>query len=96
MPHINGCAPAAVTLDFVLSCRLLGHRYRFASEGRTMRWSCERGCGAVGAKEYASAAEAARYASAFDREDRSELGRRAPLLGMLPLRLWWTLRRKHR
>jgi hypothetical protein len=61
-----------------------------------MRWECERGCGAGGAKEYPSEAEAARFAAAFDREDRSELGRRAPFLGMFPLRLWWTLRRRHR
>ena len=60
-----------------------------------MRWTCERGCDAGGAKEYANAEEASRYAAAFDREDRSELGRRAPLLGMFPLRLWWTLRKKH-
>ena len=84
----------AVTLEFVLSCRLLGHRYRFRAEDRTMRWECERGCGAGGAKEYASAADATRYAAAFDREDRAELGRRAPFLGLFPLRLWWTLRRK--
>jgi hypothetical protein len=61
-----------------------------------MRWTCERGCGAGGSKEYASNAEAARYAAAFDREDRGELGRRAPLLGMFPLRLWSTLRRRQR
>jgi hypothetical protein len=78
----------------MLSCRLLGHRYRFRAEGATMRWSCERGCGAGGSKEYASPADATRYAAAFDREDRDELGRRAPLLGMFPLRMWWTLRRK--
>jgi hypothetical protein len=78
----------------VISCRLLGHRYRFEAEGATMRWSCERGCGAGGSKEYASPADATRYAAAFDREDRDELGRRAPLLGLLPLRMWWTLRRK--
>jgi hypothetical protein len=59
-----------------------------------MRWRCERGCGASGTKEYESAADAARYAAAFDREDRSELGRRAPCLGMFPLRLWWILRRR--
>jgi hypothetical protein len=59
-----------------------------------MRWTCERGCGAGGSKDYASPEEAARYAAAFDRDDRSELGRRAPLLGMFPLRLWWTLRRR--
>ena len=78
----------------MLSCRLLGHRYRFRAEGQTMLWNCERGCGAGGSKEYASSTEAARYASAFDREDRTELGRRAPLLGLFPLRLWWTLRRR--
>jgi hypothetical protein len=80
----------------VLSCRLLGHRYRFDAEGATMRWTCERGCGAEGSKEYASADEAARFAAAFDRDDRDELGRRAPPLGMFPLRLWWNLRRRHR
>jgi hypothetical protein len=61
-----------------------------------MSWECERGCGAGGVKDYATAAEAARYAAAFDREDRSEVGRRAPLLGMFPLRMWWTLRNRHR
>lgn len=80
----------------MLSCRLLGHRYRFRAEGATMRWACERGCGAGGSKDYESAADAAGYAAAFDREDRSELGRRAPLLGMFPLRMWWTLRRRQR
>ena len=52
-----------------------------------MRWECERGCGAGGDKPYASAAQAHRYAQAFDREDRSDLGRRAPLIGLLPLRV---------
>ena len=71
-----------------VACAVLGHRYRFAAEGTTMRWSCER-CGAVGGtKEYASAGEASRYAAAFDREDREGLGRRAPLVGLFPLRLW--------
>jgi hypothetical protein len=69
-------------------CRVLGHRYRFGAAGETMTWRCER-CGAIGgSKTYASAAEAERYARAFDREDRSDLGRRAPLVGLLPLRLW--------
>jgi hypothetical protein len=93
---VNDDAPAAVTLACVLSCRLLGHRYRFQAEGATMRWACERDCGAGGSKEYGSTEEAARYAAAFDREDRSELGRRAPLLGMFPLRMWWTLRNRRR
>jgi hypothetical protein len=61
-----------------------------------MLWTCERGCGVGGSKEYANAADAALFATAFDREDRSELGRRAPLLGMFPLRMWWTLRRRQR
>ncbi|HEX3453586.1 MAG TPA: hypothetical protein VHS03_03090 [Gaiellaceae bacterium] len=78
----------------MLGCKVLGHRYRFHAEGRTMRWTCERGCGSGGSKEYATSAEAAQYAAAFDREDRSELGRRAPFLGMFPLRMWWALRRR--
>jgi hypothetical protein len=73
-------------------CRLFGHRMRFCSEGATMRWSCERGCGAGGEKRYPSAEAARRYASAFDREDREDLGRRAPL-GMFPLRLRRAARR---
>jgi len=81
-----------VTLGFVFRCTVFGHRYRFSSEGRTMRWVCE-WCGASGGeKEYDSAEEAARFASAFDREDRDEIGRRAPFLGMFPLRIWRKLR----
>jgi len=60
-----------------------------------MTWACER-CGAPGGtKTYPSAAEAERFARAFDREDRAELGRRAPLVGLLPLRIWraWRDRR---
>jgi hypothetical protein len=79
----------------VLACQLLGHRYRFRAEGATMAWACER-CGAAGGeKEYGSAEEAARFAAAFDREDRADLGRRAPLVGLLPLRVWraWRDRR---
>jgi hypothetical protein len=80
----------------MLRCRLLGHRFRFASEGETMRWRCERGCGAGGAKHYADAADAERYARAFDREDRAELGRRAPFFGLSPLRLARAARRRDR
>ncbi len=57
-----------------------------------MRWRCERGCGAGGEKTYASAADAARYARAFDREDSDDIGRRAPLFGMFPLRLARSMR----
>jgi len=52
-----------------------------------MHWECQRGCGAGGSKRYVSAEDASRYARAFDREDRADLGRRAPLLGLFPLRL---------
>jgi hypothetical protein len=79
-----------------LRCRALGHRYRFGTDGATMRWSCAR-CGEVGGeKTYATAADAERYASAFDREDREDLGRRAPLIGLFPLRLARALRRRRR
>lgn len=61
-----------------------------------MTWRCERGCGAGGRRTYADPADAARFAAAFDREDRHDLGRRAPLIGLLPLRLWRLLRRDAR
>ena len=57
-----------------------------------MRWECQRGCGAGGTKLYSSAAAASHYAAAFDRDHLDELGRRAPLLGMFPLRIWYKLR----
>lgn len=68
-------------------CAVFGHRYRFRADGTTMTWTCERGCPVGGSKVYDSSEEAARYAAAFDREDSQDLGRRAPLLGMFPLRL---------
>jgi hypothetical protein len=79
----------------MLACRVLGHRWRFRADGATMRWMCQRDCGAGGEKEYASPAQAARYARAFDREDREDIGRRAPL-GLLPLRLGRSARRHDR
>jgi len=75
-------------------CRLIGHRFRFTTEHDTMTWRCTRDCGAGGSKRYASSADAARYARAFDREDRADLGRRAPLVGLLPLRLARVIRRR--
>jgi len=72
----------------MLGCRIFGHRYRFWAEGPVMHWECERDCNAGGQKTYQSPAQASHYAKAFDREDRDQLGRRAPLLGMFPLRLW--------
>lgn len=38
-------------------------------------------------KRYPSAEDAERYARAFDHEDAEDLGRRAPLVGLFPLRL---------
>jgi hypothetical protein len=72
----------------MLRCRVFGHRYRFSATGTVMHWECQRDCGAGGSKTYHSPAAAHHYASAFDREDRDQLGRRAPLLGMFPLRIW--------
>ena len=72
----------------MLACRLMGHRYRFRADGERMSWSCARCGDAGGSKTYPTAEEASAYAAAFDREDRSSLGRRAPLFGLLPLRLW--------
>jgi hypothetical protein len=79
-------------MSSALRCRLLGHRHRFWSEGETMHWACERGCGLSGEKRYATATEAERFARAFDREDRGNLGRH-PTLSTLPL---WAIRRLRR
>nr|WP_239591669.1 hypothetical protein [Mycolicibacterium tusciae] len=58
-----------------------------------MRWACER-CGeAAGSKEYGSHDDARRFAAAFNKRDADDLGKRAPLLGLLPLRVWRRLRR---
>ena len=65
------------------ACRVLGHDHRFTTEGETMRWACRR-CGEGGSKAYATAADAQRYARAFDRRDAEKLGKR-PLLSLLPL-----------
>lgn len=78
----------------MLRCTILGHRFRFSSAGRTMHWTCRRGCGAGGMKRYPTPADAQRYALALDREDREDLGRRAPLVAGLPLRLVRVLRRR--
>ncbi len=75
------------------ACRLLGHRIAFVADGPVLRWSCERDCGTEGHKTYASAADAVRYATAFNRRDSDAVGKRAPLIGLLPLRLWRLIRR---
>lgn len=76
----------------MLTCALIGHRFAFTADGATMRWRCERGCGAGGSKEYAGPAEARRYARALDRRDSDDLGRRGPLVATLPLRIAHALR----
>lgn len=68
-------------------CTIFGHRFRFGADGTTMTWHCERDCGAGGSKVYSTAGDAARFAAAFDREDSSDIGKRAPLIGLLPLRI---------
>jgi hypothetical protein len=70
----------------MLACSVFGHRFRFSSAGRVMTWTCARGCGAGGQKVYDTAAEATRYAKAFDKEDRKAIGEH-PTLTMLPLAL---------
>jgi hypothetical protein len=77
----------------VLRCRIGGHRFRFTADGATMTWQCARSCGAGGTKRYPTTADATRYAVALDHEDRADLGRRAPLVGLLPLRLARAIRR---
>jgi hypothetical protein len=74
------------------ACSLLGHRFRFSAHGTEMRWECERGCGEGGTKTYPSAADAERYARAFDRRDTEDVGKR-PLLSLLPL---WLARKAGR
>jgi hypothetical protein len=61
-----------------------------------MRWRCGRGCDVGGEKRYPTAEDAARYARAFDREDRDDLGRRAPLVAGFPLRLMRAFRKRTR
>ncbi|HET8977720.1 MAG TPA: hypothetical protein VFN87_06145 [Solirubrobacteraceae bacterium] len=80
----------------MLRCRIFGHRYRFRAEDNVMVWECQRGCGAGDRKTYPTPADARRYADAFDREDSADLGRRAPLIGLLPLRIWRALRSRAR
>jgi hypothetical protein len=68
----------------LIACRVLGHRLQFWADGEVMRWECDRECGLVGEKRYPTAADAQRYARAFDRRDSDDLGKR-PTLSLLPL-----------
>jgi hypothetical protein len=76
-----------------IACRVFGHQPAFSADGRVMRWACARCGNPGGAKEYATAAEARRYAHAFNKRDADDLGKRAPLIGLLPLRIWRRLKR---
>jgi hypothetical protein len=76
-----------------LACRVFGHDLRFRADGPVLRWACSRCGGGAGEKRYADARAAAGYAAAFNRRDADDLGRRAPLLGMFPLRIWRRLQR---
>jgi hypothetical protein len=76
----------------MLACRLFGHRFRFRSQGATMQWTCERGCGEGGSKRYTSPEDARRFARAFDHGADPGVGRR-PTLSTSPL---WLLRRLRR
>jgi hypothetical protein len=68
------------------ACAVFGHQVNFWAEGETMHWACERECGFGGSKEYPDAVTARRYATALDRNERDDLGRRAPL-SLTPMRL---------
>lgn len=57
-----------------------------------MTWECERCADEFGVKQYPTARDAQRYAAAFDRGETDNLGRRAPLIGLFPLRLWYKFR----
>lgn len=75
-------------------CWVFGHRYRFTADGATMMWACP--CGAHGSKTYDSPRDAARYAAVFDDDGTRDIGRRAPVLGMFPLRLAHAVARRSR
>ena len=77
-----------------VGCTVFGHKPVFRAEGATMVWECERGCGERGTKTYDTADDALRYAVAFNHPDSADLGKRAPLIGLLPLRLWRAIKDK--
>ena len=75
-----------------LGCKVFGHDHGFTADRATMRWTCSRGCGVGGSKSYPGPSTAQHYARAFDRRDNRDVGRRAPLIGLVPLRLWRRIR----
>jgi hypothetical protein len=77
-----------------VGCRVFGHDPAFDVDGARLVWARRRCGGESGEKRYDSEADARRYAAAFNRRDSEDLGRRAPLLGLLPLRIWRWLRHR--
>lgn len=69
-------------------CRLFGHDYVFTARETTLEWECTRECGAGGSRSCATTSRAEHCATAFNRRDVDSLGRRAPLVGLFPLRMW--------
>ena len=70
----------------MVACRLLGHRWTFSCDGATVRWRCDRGCGAAGAREYPDRREAARHFRHYAREPRPPVGFLAALGGTVSRR----------
>ena len=70
-----------------LACRVFGHDFVFRAEDKQLVWGCSR-CPAGDAKGYSTPAEAQRLADVFNVRDNKDLGKRAPLIGLFPLRLW--------
>ncbi len=68
-------------------CRVLGHRFVFRAAAEQMVWSCTR-CAAGSSRRYSTPAEAARFSEALNVRATTDLGKRAPIVGLLPLRVW--------
>jgi len=72
--------PAGTTFaPQTLTCRIMGCRFRFAAENRTLTWWCQRGCPSGGTKAYPTPEQAQQLAVALDREPRGP----ANILAML-------------
>jgi hypothetical protein len=56
--HASSTGVVGLVSPVVLRSRLVGHRFRFSSDGATMRWTCQHGCGAGGEKQYPTIAQA--------------------------------------
>ncbi|HET8755217.1 MAG TPA: hypothetical protein VFM58_04370 [Solirubrobacteraceae bacterium] len=70
----------------MLGCRVLGHRWVFWRDGATVRWRCDRGCGAGGARAYRTRRDAQRHLRHYARTPRPPVGLLAALAGTVPPR----------